>query len=97
MFVWHQNEKPRGGIYDWLLANKQQILAGTAEYMGTTVTESTLFHISFDYPVSDGRDWVDESQGLILLIDKEFEYLLSGCRLDYCDGKFSAIIVPSIR
>jgi Fe-S cluster assembly iron-binding protein IscA len=48
--------------------------------------------IAFDYPISDGRDWVDESHGLLLLIDKKHESQLFGCRLDFADGKCSAII-----
>ena len=232
MFFWRHDEKPSGGIYDWLLANKKDILAGTAEYMGTPVTETTEFYqykyvisfgaatlscatqhylptaangylrfapwkyalitlllgwwcfpwgppfaiyalmfnlgggrkrtaasllqliewgwdaphdasatahkkkilelstraaeeirsrmenggfseglgvritptkwadseveIAVDYPVSDGRDWVDESDGLLLLIDKQHESRLSGCRLDFADGEFSATMTPGL-
>lgn len=46
--------------------------------------------ISFDYPVSDGRDWVDSSADLLLLIDKQDEPLLAGCRVEFADGKFAA-------
>jgi hypothetical protein len=44
--------------------------------------------IAFDYPVSDGRDWVGQSPGLVLLVDVNDEVELSGCLLDYRDGKF---------
>jgi len=50
--------------------------------------------ISFDYPVSDGRDWVDRSQGLLLLIDKKHETQLQRCRVDFADGTFSATQQP---
>ncbi len=46
--------------------------------------------VTFDYPVSDGRDWIDESQELLLLIDKNDEAQLAGCRLDFRDGAFWA-------
>ncbi len=224
MFFWRYEEKAQGPIYDWILANKEQIRAGTAKYMGTCVDEETQFYqyryvvsffvgtfsfttphylptsenghlkharwkyalislllgwwcfpwgppftihalmvtfgggskrtaasllqlvewgwdapsdvsanahrkdvldvseaaateirsrmesrgfpadvgirvrptkwadneveISFDYPVSDGRDWVDESEGLLLLIDKRHEHQLSGRTLDFGDGAF---------
>ena len=52
--------------------------------------------ITFDYPVSDGRDWVDESQGLLLLIDKNHEFQLCGRQLDYRDGRFTSILAPTI-
>jgi len=225
MLFWRHEEKPEGPLYDWLLANKEQVLAGTANYMGTPVTESTSarqysyvvscgcgtvavrsshflpcaannhlrfaglkyaiatlllgwwalpwgplltihallsnlsggrkrtvasllqflewgwdapddvsfyehtkkilevseaaaeeirsrlasggfssgvavrvtptkwadteVEISFDYPVSDGRDWIDESRGLTLLIDKKHEPQLRGCVVEFCDGTFN--------
>lgn len=226
MIFWHLNQKPSGGIYDWLLANQNDIRSGTATYEGTPVTETTEFYqykyvisfgatlvyttehflptsnnshlrftpwmytlitlllgwwcipwgppfaimaikfnlcgdgkrtaenllqlaqwgwnappgasstvyrknilevsllateeirsrmakggfseelgvritptkwadseveITFDFPVSDGRDWVDESNGLLLLIEKEHEPEFSGKFLDFVDGKFSVI------
>ena len=45
--------------------------------------------ISFDYPVSDGRDWVGESRGLLLLVDKKDEDQLSGCQLNFRDDAFT--------
>jgi hypothetical protein len=48
--------------------------------------------VSFGYPVSDGGDWVDYSQGLLLLIAKDQEAQLSGSHLDLVDGKFVARI-----
>ena len=224
MIYWRFKEEPKGGIYDWLLENKHDILAGIAEYEGTPVTESSEFYqykyvvsfgfvtlidttqhylptakngylrttpwkysfitlllgwwcfpwgpiftihalmfnfgrarkrtaasllqlvewgwdaphdasvdahkkkileltspaaekiralmvnggfdeelgvritpverggpeveITFDYPISDGSDWIDESDGLVLLIDKKHELQLLGHRLDYEDGRF---------
>jgi Fe-S cluster assembly iron-binding protein IscA len=53
MFFWRSNKKPAGEIYDWLLAHKEEIRAGTAEYMGTPVTEATQLR-QFEYVVSLG-------------------------------------------
>ena len=230
MFIWRTNRTRSGEIYDWLLANKNDILSGTANYMGTPVNETTEFHqykyviscpvitvsfytqhflptasnaylrfvpwkytlislllgwwcfpwgppatihafffnrcggdrrtaasllqlvewgwdaphdasvsahkkkilevsaaaateirsrmaksgfseehgvritptkwadseveITFDYPTSDGRDWVDESDGLLVLIDKNDEWQLLGRRIDFADGTFSANMAP---
>lgn len=44
MFFWRSNTNLTGPIYDWLLAHKDEIRAGTAEYMGTPVSEATEFH-----------------------------------------------------
>ena len=44
--------------------------------------------ISFDYPVSDGRDWIDESQGLTVLIDKDDEAQVSGSEIQFENGHF---------
>jgi hypothetical protein len=226
MFIWGRETKLKGPIYDWLLAHKDEIRAGTAEYMGTPVSEATEFHqyecvvsavavsmffrsphylptwenghlqltgvqyalmsgilgwwcvpwgplltiraigvnlsggkrrtaasllqllewgwdspdclspdefrkqvleltvraaeairsrraaggfpdnigvriapsghfdtaveISFDFPVSDGRDWIGESHGLLILIDKSDEGALTGCTVDFEDGGFWA-------
>ncbi len=46
--------------------------------------------ISFDFPVSDGRDWIGESQGLVVLIDKSDEGQLAGCIVDFEEGAFWA-------
>ena len=47
--------------------------------------------IAFDFPVSDGRFWIDESQGVKLIIDKEDELTLCDCLVDFVDGKFTAM------
>ena len=46
--------------------------------------------IAFDYPVSDGRFWIDASHGMTLIIDKEHEGELADCTIDHVDGKFVA-------
>ena len=53
--------------------------------------------ITFDYPVSDGRDWVDESQGLLLLVDKNDEPHLAGCVIDFRDGASQTKRAPRVR
>ena len=50
--------------------------------------------IAFDYPVSDGRDWIDESQGLTLLVEKRYEAQLSGRTIVYVDSRFTAEMNP---
>lgn len=47
--------------------------------------------IAFDYPVFDERDWLDKSDGLLLLIDREYESQLSGCQIEFFNGKFYAV------
>lgn len=44
--------------------------------------------VQFDYPVSDGRDWVGVSMGVTVLIDKRDAELLQGRALDFSDGAF---------
>ena len=46
--------------------------------------------VSFDYPVSDGGDWVDHSDGLLLLIDKSHEPDLLGRSIEFVNGTFIA-------
>lgn len=53
-----------------------------ADWYNQTVT------ISFDFPVSDGRDWVDDSQGILLLIEKRHEEQLAGKTIDYLHSEF---------
>ena len=53
--------------------------------------------ISFDFAVSDGRDWTDESQGLLLIIDKRYERQLSGSLLGFDDGRFYVTTSPSVQ
>ncbi len=65
--------------------------AGFSEELGVRITptgSAGSVEIAFDYPVSDGRDWLDQSQGLTLLVDKRHESQLSGSRLDFRDGVF---------
>jgi hypothetical protein len=49
---------------------------------------SSELQVTFDYPVSDGRDWIDESQGKVLLIRKDDEVWLSGCTIEFDNGVF---------
>jgi hypothetical protein len=71
---------------------------GFSEEHGVRVTPTKYadseVEITFDYPVSDGRDWVDESDDLLLLIDKNDEWQLLGRWLDFADGRFLATIAP---
>jgi Fe-S cluster assembly iron-binding protein IscA len=44
--------------------------------------------IQFDFPVTDGRDWVQETPGMLVLIDKRHEPDLTGAVIDFVDGRF---------
>ena len=48
--------------------------------------------IAFDYPVSDGRFWIDQCQETVLIIDKQDEPQLSGCTIDFADNQFVAVL-----
>jgi hypothetical protein len=51
MLIAQRDSKLTGEIYDWLLAHKEEIRAGTAEYMGTPVSEATIFR-QYEYVAS---------------------------------------------
>jgi Fe-S cluster assembly iron-binding protein IscA len=46
--------------------------------------------IQFDFPVTDGRDWVQETSGMVVMIDKRHETKLNGSAIDFVDGRFVA-------
>lgn len=46
--------------------------------------------VSFDYPVSDGRDLLSQIQGFVVLVDKNDEALFSGRRIDFVADEFIA-------
>ncbi len=45
--------------------------------------------IAFDYPVSDGQEWIDDTCGIVLLFDKRYEDQLAGKKLDFDGAVFS--------
>ncbi len=44
--------------------------------------------VAFDFPLADGRDWIGESHGIPIVIDRRVAPELWGCRIDVCDGAF---------
>lgn len=46
--------------------------------------------VSFDYPVSDGRDLLSEVKGLVVLVDKSDEAPLARRRIDFVAEEFFA-------
>jgi Fe-S cluster assembly iron-binding protein IscA len=48
--------------------------------------------VAFDYPVSDGRDWIDEADGIAVLIDKDDEPRLCGRTIEYNGKVFTAAL-----
>ena len=44
--------------------------------------------ISFDFPVSDGSDWLQNGPGYVLLVDKRDESTLAGSEIRFQDGRF---------
>jgi len=48
--------------------------------------------IQFDFPVTDGHDWVDQEAGMLVMIDKRHEPDLARSEIDFADGRFVAHI-----
>jgi Fe-S cluster assembly iron-binding protein IscA len=48
--------------------------------------------IQFDFPVTDGRDWVQETSGFVVMMDKRHETELRGSSIDFVDGRFVAAV-----
>jgi Fe-S cluster assembly iron-binding protein IscA len=44
--------------------------------------------VEFDFPASDGRDWIGIAEGHTVLVDKEDAELLQGKIIDFMDGEF---------
>ncbi|NLS91905.1 MAG: hypothetical protein GXX96_06955 [Planctomycetaceae bacterium] len=74
----------------------RQLRGGFPDGVGVRITPTKWadneVEIAFDYPVSDGRFWIDESHGVILIIDKEHEVELADHTIDYADDRFVAIL-----
>jgi hypothetical protein len=52
--------------------------------------------IEFDYPYSDGSEWIGRSQGFIVLIEKEEEWMLKESIIDYRNGRFQFVPRPAM-
>jgi len=46
------------------------------------------FTVAFDYPLTDGRDWLGESHHIPLLVDRRDAPLLWGKTIDFQNGRF---------
>jgi len=46
------------------------------------------YTIAFDYPLTDGRDWLGQSHQIPMLVDRRDAPLLWGKTIDFRDGRF---------
>jgi len=44
--------------------------------------------IGFDYPEADGRDWIGDSKGITILVDRRDASSIHGSTIQYEDGIF---------
>jgi Fe-S cluster assembly iron-binding protein IscA len=44
--------------------------------------------IQFDYALADGRDWIGQSHGIPMVVDREYAPELQGSTIDFRDGNF---------
>lgn len=44
--------------------------------------------IQFDFALADGRDWIGQSQGIPIVVDRTVAPELQGCTIDFRDGEF---------
>jgi hypothetical protein len=44
--------------------------------------------IQFDFALADGRDWIGQSQGIPIVVDREVAHEMQGCTIDFRDGYF---------
>lgn len=61
---------------------------GTALFVGVNVDRDPRYVVEFDLPDSDGRQWVSNSQGLAILVDKSTAKELEGLVIDCENGSF---------
>lgn len=47
--------------------------------------------MEFDFPISDGRDWISTGVGLKVLIDKNDAEFLQGQTIGFQDGEFAVM------
>ncbi|MEZ6112717.1 MAG: hypothetical protein R3C99_17155 [Pirellulaceae bacterium] len=47
--------------------------------------------IQFDFALADGRDWIGQSQGIPIVVDREVAPELQGRIIDFRDGDFVLI------
>jgi Fe-S cluster assembly iron-binding protein IscA len=45
-------------------------------------------NITFDYPIADERDWIGESNGIPVVIDREIAPEIQGSTVDFSAGQF---------
>jgi Fe-S cluster assembly iron-binding protein IscA len=53
------------------------------------------YNVGFDYALADGRDWIGESRGIGILVDRRDTRWLTGRIIDYRDGVFCDAIANS--
>jgi hypothetical protein len=60
----------------------------TTEAAVRITPDSNGYAIAFDYPLTDGRDWIGHSHHIPLLVDRRDAPLLLGKTIDFRAGKF---------
>lgn len=50
--------------------------------------EARKVSIAFDFPLADGRDWIGQSHGTPLVVDRRVAAQLQGATIDFRDGEF---------
>lgn len=51
-------------------------------------TEPSKVQVAFDYALTDGRDWLGQSKGIPIVIERKAAELFLGRSIDYRDGEF---------
>jgi len=53
--------------------------------------------VQFDFPYSDGRDWIGRSKDMTVLIDKEESLTIENAVVDFQDGEFQLAFWGSMK
>lgn len=51
-------------------------------------TRENEYRVEFDFPLADGRDWIGESRGIPIVVDRRDAPLLLGKTIDFREGRF---------
>ena len=64
---------------------------GTAVRVAALDPAGGEYAIEYDLPITDGREWKGQSEGLTVLVDKAAaeDLALSGMVVDFADGSFT--------
>jgi Fe-S cluster assembly iron-binding protein IscA len=70
---------------------KRRLIAGFGPDLAVRITPSdnnVSYAIEFDDAIADGRDWIGESRGIAIVVDRRDAPLLLGKTIDFCNGSF---------